>query len=123
MITRLPTNVGDPTVSAAVIAGDVVYLSHHAGGFDQQDPAHQARAALAAMAQTLARVGGTMADVVQVRLYLRDVSHLRAACDVFPEFFGDAAPARMTVTTDFWDSACLVQVEGVAVLQGKAGLS
>ncbi len=116
MITRLPTNVGDPTVSAAVVANGVVHLSHHAGGFDRADAAHQARAGLGAMAQTLAQVGATMADVVQVRLYLRDVTDLRAACDVFPEFFGDAAPARTTLTTDFWDPACLVQVDGVAVL-------
>ena len=121
MITRLPTHVGDPTCSAAVVAGDVVYLAHHAGGFDVPDAAHQARAALAAMRDTLATAGGTMADVVQVRLYLRDLADLRGACDVFPEFFGEAAPARMTLTTDFFDAACLVQVEGVAVLGPGVG--
>ena len=116
MITRLPTHVGDPTCSAAVIAGDVVYLAHHGGGFDVPDAAHQTRTALAAMRATLVRAGGAMSDVVQVRLYLRHIDDLRAACDVFPEFFGDAAPARTTVTTDFFDAACLVQVDGVAVL-------
>lgn len=115
MITRLPSHVGDDTCSAAVVAGDLVFLSHHAGGFDVADAAHQTRAALTALGETLARAGAGYDDVVQVRLYLRHVEDLRAACDVFPEFFTDGAPARQTATSDFVDERCLVQVEGIAV--------
>ncbi len=113
-ITRLPSHVGDETCSAAVVAGGLVFLAHHAGGFDRPDAAHQTRAALTELGHTLAQVGGSLDDVVQVHLYLRHVGDLRAACDVFPDFFR-GAPARMTSTTDFVDPACLVQVEAVAV--------
>lgn len=114
-ITRLPSHVGDDTCSAAVVAGGLVFLAHHGGGFDVPDPAHQTRAALAALRETLAQVGGVLDDVVQVNLYLRDVDHLRAACDVIGEAFRGGAPARTTTTSAFVDPACLVQVDAVAV--------
>jgi 2-iminobutanoate/2-iminopropanoate deaminase len=115
MISRLPSHVGDPTCSSAVIAGGFVFLAHHGGGYDVPDPAHQARAALTSLAGTLEAAGSAMSDVVQLHLYLRDAADLRAACDVFPEFFGDAAPARTTTTSSFVDDACLVQVDGIAL--------
>ncbi|NTW39611.1 MAG: RidA family protein [Cellulomonadaceae bacterium] len=108
--------MGDPTCAAAVIADRTVYLSHHAGGFEVADPAHQARAALEAMRATMAAAGGELADVVQIHVYLADVAHLRAVCDVVGEAFGDGPPARMTSTSAFVDARCLVQVDGVAVL-------
>ena len=115
MITRLGSHVGDDTCSAAVVAGDLAFLSHHAGGFDVDDPAHQTRAALDAVRRTLEQLGLPLSAVVQVNLYLRRVDDLRAACDVFPEYFGGAAPARTTITSDFVDPRCLVQVDAVAL--------
>lgn len=111
---RLPSHVGDDTCSAAVVADDLVFCSHHGGGFDSPDLAHQTRAALESLRGTPDELGLTMASVVQVNLYLRDVAHLRAACDVFPDFFADAAPARTTLTSEFADPRCLVQVDAVA---------
>jgi len=41
----MPTHCGDDTCSSSVVAGDFIYLAHHAGGFDKPDIAHQVRAA------------------------------------------------------------------------------
>ena len=43
-IKRLPTHCGDETCPSCVIAGDFIYLAHHAGGFDKREIRHQMRA-------------------------------------------------------------------------------
>ncbi len=121
MISHVPSPYGDDTCSGAVVVDRTVYLGHHGGGFERDDPAHQARAALDAVRATMEQVGGAVTDVVQLHLYLRDLTDLRAACDVFGEYFGDRPPARMTSTTDFFDPRCRVMVEGIAALPQHAG--
>jgi len=37
MIKRMPTHCGDETCPSCVIAGDYIYLAHHAGGFEKND--------------------------------------------------------------------------------------
>lgn len=44
MITRSDTHCNDATCPACVIAGDFIFLSHHAGGHDSTDVIHQVRA-------------------------------------------------------------------------------
>lgn len=117
MITRFATHVGDGTCAAAVRAGDTLYLAHHGGGFEVNDVAYQTRHALRAVGSTLDAAGATFAQVVQVTMWVREITpELRPAWDVFAEFFGDQPPARMTATTDFFDPACLVMLEAIAYL-------
>jgi len=116
-IRRMPTHCGDETCASCVVAGNTVYLAHHAGGFDKADAAHQARAAFESINRTLAAVGGSVKDVVQVHLYLKDLKDFGAARAVFNEFFEPGGfPARMTSQTAFLDNACLCMLDGVAVL-------
>ena len=115
-ITRLPTHVGDPTCAAAVVVNGLVFTAHHAGDFASDDVAEQTRTALRSLGDTLTNAGSSLADVVQVHLYLRSLDGAAAAWQVFGELFPDgAAPARTTTTTDFVDAACLVQLDAVAV--------
>ena len=121
VITRYPSHVGDPTCASAVRAGDLLFLAHHAGGFDRRDYAHQTREALRALGETLDAAGAGFEHVVQVTLWLRELTdETRGAWDVFAEFFGDRPPARMTATSDFFDPACLVMVDGVAYVGADA---
>jgi 2-iminobutanoate/2-iminopropanoate deaminase len=89
MIKRMPTHCGDDTCSSSVVAGDFIFLSHHAGGFDSD-------------------------DIVQINLYLKDINDFRPARDVFYKYFRNGSPARMTTTTDFVDSKCLCMVDAIA---------
>jgi 2-iminobutanoate/2-iminopropanoate deaminase len=115
MITRLTPHYDDPTCASAVRAGGLIFLAHHAGGFAERSYAHQTREALESMRHTVEQAGGDMAAVVQVTMWVREITdELRAAWDVFAEYFGDEPPARMTATTDFFDPRCLVQLDGVA---------
>lgn len=120
MLKRMPTHCGDETCSSCVVAGDYIFLAHHAGGFDKPDIAHQTRAAFESMERTLATVGATMDDVVQINYYIRNTEDFGAGRDVFFEFFKNGAPARMTVVTQFLDSNCLCQIDGIAYKPRKS---
>ena len=119
MLKRMPTHCGDDTCPSCVVAGDFIYLAHHAGGFDKQDIAHQMRATFAGMRNTLHSAGATLDDMVQIKLYLKDLSDFDGAREVFYEYFSKGSfPARMTLTTDFLDAACLCMMDGVAYKPG-----
>lgn len=70
MIRRMPTHCGDETCPSCVVAGEFIFLAHHAGGFGSDDVAAQTRACLEGMKTTLAAVGASLDDLVQVNLYL-----------------------------------------------------
>lgn len=114
-IKRLPTHCGDNTCPSCVIAGDYIFLSHHAGGFDKRDIKHQMRAVFEKVKSTLATAGATLDDMVQIHLYLYDLSDFDKAIEVFNEYFNEGCfPARMTSTSEFLHKECLVQIDGVA---------
>lgn len=114
MIKRMPTHCGDDTCSSCVVAGDYIFLAHHAGGQDAYDIVHQTRAVIENMAETLSGAGATLDDVVQVNYYIKNVEDFRKGADVFREYFKNGAPARMTVVTEFINDMCLCQMDGIA---------
>ncbi len=117
MITRLAPHYGDPSCASVVTAGGFAFLAHHAGNLSEASYAAQTRGALEAMRETLARAGADLGSLVQVTMLVKEITdEMRAAWDVFDEYFGDRPPARSTVTTGFFDAACLVQLDGVAYL-------
>ena len=70
------------------------------------------------MKKTLESVGASLDDMVQINLFLRDMQDFRQARDVFFKYFGNGSPSRMTLTTDFVDSACLCMLDGIAYRKG-----
>lgn len=115
MLNRLPTNCGDVTCSACVVAGDYLFLGHHAGGHERADVAYQMHASFRALRSTLEAAGAALEDMVQINLYLKDTVYFAAAREVFAEYFpAGGFPARMTTTTDFISPACLCMLDGVA---------
>jgi len=115
MLKKMPTHCGDDTCSSCVVAGDFIYLAHHAGGFDKKDIVHQMRATFESIRNTLNSVGATLNDMVQINLYMRDLTEFRLARDVFYEYFDkDNFPARMSLTSEFIDENCLCMIDGIA---------
>ena len=115
MLKRMTHPSGDETCSSCVVAGDFIYLAHHAGGFDRDDIQHQMRAAFDSVQGTLASVGATMRDMVQIHLYLKNLEDFALAREVFHEYFEPGCfPARMTSATGFLHAQCLCMVDGVA---------
>jgi len=121
MMKKMLTHYGDDTCSSCVVAGDFIFLAHHAGGFDKQDIAYQMRAAFEGMEKTLRTVGATLNDMVQINLYMKDLSEFRTARDIFYEYFDkESFPARMRLETKFVDSRCLCMMDGIAYKPNKA---
>lgn len=109
-VLRIPT---PHSYSAAVAAGDLVFLGLHRGfGETFEEQLHDA---LRQVGATLEQCGAHLHDLVKVQVWLADVADLPAMEHAFVEHFpADGFPARMTATTQFWDADCRVMVEGVA---------
>ena len=116
MIKRIPTHCGDETCPSCVVAGDYIFLAHHAGGFEKNDIKHQMTATFDSAKKTLESAGASLSDMVQINLYLKNPNDFDGARDVFFEYFKDEFPARMTSQTDFLDDACLCMIDGVAYI-------
>jgi 2-iminobutanoate/2-iminopropanoate deaminase len=103
--------------SSAVTAGDFVFLGLHRGGGESF--AEQCESTLANLQETLAKLGLTMACLVKVNVWLKNVQDLPEMEKLFHRYFGPGQfPARMTATTQFIDADCLVMIDGVAYTKG-----
>lgn len=120
MLKKMPTHCGDDTCSSCVIAGEYIFLAHHAGGQDVNDMGHQVRATIESMKHTLSTVNATLDDIVQVNFYIKNVSDFRKGTDIFREYFKNGAPARTTIVTEFIGSECLCQMDGIAYKPNSA---
>ena len=115
MLKRMSTHCGDETCPSCVVAGDFIFLAHHAGGFEKQDIGHQMRSTFERAKGTLESAGATLGDMVQINLYLKDLDDFDGARKVFYEFFDEGSfPARMTILTEFLDPNCLCMIDGTA---------
>jgi 2-iminobutanoate/2-iminopropanoate deaminase len=114
MLQKMTSHCGDDTCSSCVIAGDFIFLAHHAGGFDKQDIAHQVRATFERIKHTLSTVNATIDDMVQLNFYIKSVDDFDQGREIFYEYFNNGFPARMTIVTEFLDDSYLCQIDGVA---------
>ncbi len=110
LVRRLPTPY---SYSQAVAAGDYVFLGLQRGfgaTFTEQ-----LRSALDGLTDTLARIGTSPDQVVKLHVYLKHIRDLPEMEKTMASYFSDGAyPARMTTTTEFIDSDCLLMMDGVA---------
>jgi enamine deaminase RidA (YjgF/YER057c/UK114 family) len=85
--------------SRAVVVGDACWV---AGTTDPSadhpdDPAGQARAALAIIERALSEAGFGLAHVVRTRMYVTDPAHAIPVAEVHGEVFGEIRPASTLV--------------------------
>jgi enamine deaminase RidA (YjgF/YER057c/UK114 family) len=84
------------------------------------DPYAQMRQILANIETALARVGGSLADVVRTRAYLTDVAHFEGFARAHGEAFADIRPANTTVVVAALpDPRMLVELEVDAYLSSR----
>jgi 2-iminobutanoate/2-iminopropanoate deaminase len=109
-VSRIPTPY---SYSRAVIAGDTVYLGLHRG-FGDDFPA-QLEDCFKALGRTLGEVGLSLADLIKVNVWLKEIGDLPLMEERFNDYFERGQfPARMTSTTEFIDDDCLLMIEGIA---------
>jgi 2-iminobutanoate/2-iminopropanoate deaminase len=112
-IKRIPTPF---SYSAAVVAGNTVYLGLHRGF--AEDFTGQCERALEGIRDTLSQLDLGLENLVKVNVWLKNISDLPAMEKLFHNYFEkDGFPARMTSTTEFIDDDCLIMIEGVAFIE------
>ena len=112
-IQRIPTPY---SYSAAVAAGDYVFLGLHRGFGERFSD--QLEGIFAGLKTTLAGLGLGLEHIARVNVWLKNIQDLPEMEKIFLSYFEkDHFPARMTATTQFIDDDCLVMVDGVAYIK------
>jgi 2-iminobutanoate/2-iminopropanoate deaminase len=110
-VTYIPTPY---SYSAAVRAGDFVFLGHRGFGDTFTE---QIKGALDGVEKTLGQFDLTLEDLVKINVWLKHVDDLTEMDGYIGERIAAGHyPARMTSTTEFIDADCLVMIEGVAYI-------
>ncbi|MNW35894.1 Enamine/imine deaminase [compost metagenome] len=110
MLERIPTKF---SYSQAVVAGDYIFLGLHRG-FGETFT-EQIHSTFSGLKETLQKCDVSLERVVKVHVYLKNIKDLPEMEKVFSDYFAtDSFPARMTTTTEFFDSDCLMMIDGVA---------
>lgn len=94
-------------------AGQIA-LDPRSGEMAGRTAAEQARRALENARAIVAAAGLTLADVVKVTVFLRDLGEFGAVNEVYGSFFAEAPPARSLVEVSRLPRDALVAVEMVA---------
>ena len=104
--------------SRAVRVGNAVHLSGTGPvGADNEDAAGQTRCIFAIAAESLAKAGATLDDVVRTRMYLTHAEDWEAVGRVHGEFFAQVRPAAtMVVVAKLLNPAWRVEIEMDAVI-------
>jgi enamine deaminase RidA (YjgF/YER057c/UK114 family) len=111
--------------SRVVRAGDFVFVSGCTSVADGEvvhagEPAAQTRQAIENVRSALARVGGTLADVVRTRMFVTDIGRWEKYGLVHGEAFGEIRPAAtMVEVSALIDPRMLVEIEADAYLGGR----
>ncbi len=125
MTTRRTINTGSrfeelAGYSRAVIDGNWVFVSGTAGfnfedGSISDDAAEQARQCLRTIAATLEQAEATLADVVRVRVFIRDRADVLPVSRVLGETFSDPRPTNTTILCGFAEESMKVEIEVTAL--------
>jgi len=114
-LKRIPTPY---SYSSAVAAGNFVFLGFHRGFGD--DFATQFNDTFKNIKKTLAEFDLTLANLVKVNVWLKNIEDVRVYEKLFRNYFEkDKYPARMGATTQFIDEDCLLMIDGVAYRKDK----
>ena len=116
--------------SRAVRVGNHVYVSGTtASGPEGEalhpgDPGSQTRVILERIAAALSKLGASLKDVVETRIYVRDIKQWEAVGRVHGEIFADIRPATaMLEVTGLITPDLLVEITAVAVVDAKESVS
>jgi len=114
-VKRTPTPF---SYSSAVAAGNFVFLGVHRGFGD--DFTTQLDDTFSNLKKTLAEFDLTLAHLVKVHVWLKNIEDVRVYEQQFHKYFEkDKFPARMGSTTEFIDDDCLLMIDGIAYRQSK----
>ena len=106
-------------VATFVIHEHVVYIGHFGGSSDREGNKlltieAQTRQTFSNLDEALQQVGLSLKNLLKVTVILRHIADFDAMHEVWKTFFPADHPVRTTITSDFVDAHCLIQIEGIA---------
>lgn len=117
--TQAPAAVGP--YSQGISAGRLVFTSGQLpmrdGKLITDDVADAARASLENVAAILEAGHATLADVVKVTIFLRDMEDFAAVNAVYGEFFPKPFPARSCIAVAGLPLDAILEIEALAYIQ------
>jgi 2-iminobutanoate/2-iminopropanoate deaminase len=110
-----------PSISQAVRAGDFIWTAGILGvnpisGTIPDDLKTQTRNALDNLKSILEAAGSSLASVLKVNIFLRDISDRPAVFEVYGEYFSHDPPGRTTIGNAGFDGNALIEIEMVAIV-------
>jgi 2-iminobutanoate/2-iminopropanoate deaminase len=120
------SRASNPVSRQVVTAGGLVYVSAitsppGSATDDVSEIGRQTRAVLEELQGDLATAGSSLADVVNVNVFLRHSSDFDAMNAAYRPYFASSPPARTTVAVDL-PPGVLIQVSAIAVPAGTSRL-
>jgi 2-iminobutanoate/2-iminopropanoate deaminase len=115
---RAPKPIGP--YSQAVIAGNFVFLAGQipidpkTGELVDGDIKEQTRRVLENIKAVLEKAGCSLKDVVNVTVFLKDLSHFNEFNEVYSEYFSESKPARATIQVAALPKNALVEIVAIA---------
>ena len=108
-------------ISTFVIQGDVVYISHFGGSYDDHgnkllDAEEQTLQTFRNLERALKEMNLGLENVLKITVILKDIGDFDAMHKAWKQIFTKDYPARTTVTSNFVDNHCRIQIDGIASL-------
>lgn len=106
-------------ISTFVIHGDHVHIGHFGGMYDDdgeilQTIEEQTVQTFQNLDRALSKINLSLRNLLKVTVILKDISDFQGMHNGWKQVFSSNYPVRTTITSDFVDDHCLIQIEGVA---------
>lgn len=110
-------------ISTFVVHNDTIYIGHFGGMYDEAgEQLHtieeQTKQTFHNLAKALKAIDLSLENLVKVTVILKDISDFQGMHTAWKQVFTSVYPVRTTITSNFIDEHCLIQIEGVAVING-----
>lgn len=120
-IRRISAGEADLPFSAAVEAGDFIYVAGMGGNDENADIGTQTKQTLDNIAAALKKAGASLNDVVWTSVYLTKADNASAMDEAYAAAFKKNAPARaLVVTSSLVGGKSLIEINAIAVRHGVA---
>jgi 2-iminobutanoate/2-iminopropanoate deaminase len=108
-------------ISTFVIHGETVYIGHFGGSYDDHgnkllSVEEQTLQTFKNLEKALQEIGLGLNDLLKVTVILRDIADFNAMHEAWKQVFSTGYPTRTTITSNFVDDHCRIQIEGIAGL-------
>lgn len=108
-------------ISTFVIHGETVLIGHFGGitaenGQKLTRIESQTLQTFKNLEEALAKINLSLDNLLKVTVILRNISDFHGMHTAWMQVFQSGSPTRTTITSDFIDEHCLIQIEGAAGL-------